>query len=442
METITTKNTLGLLTIEPTDPLKDKDIEVKSEEVLAIENAARDAIAAKKKAKKLSRQKSKESQSPSRRRVGRKKSKDPAPAPDLEAKKKAEEEAARKTAEEAAARKAAEEEAARKKAEEEAARLAAEEQESLEEPEPSMTGEIGEEEPLPPLPPPQPKKERPKPTRSISFFPFTGDNVGLKAALERHSHDVPFDWEKPEWTKEHVDLRHTSTMSNTYGWEMPDWAKNSNLKKTEMGEKAKQGVSLSRTIRFGGYNKKSAPRRTSSLAERGIINLTSKDIVSELPEWARENLLKSTEYGEAARQGLNLAIPYNVLKSMAAGNPEGDSLENSFASLNGSKLLNIEKPDWAVNPSLKPSDKGLAVRQGANLALPVVGIREIALGEESARQGDVSPNSSFVNHTNSQKNIGWEKPAWTKAVLKKTSKGDELKEKGTLFGITCTQGSR
>jgi hypothetical protein len=297
--------------------------------------------------------------------------------------------------------------------------------------------------------PPSPKPTRFRPQRRVSMFPACKSNVGLNQAITRYGSDVPFDWEKPEWTKEHVDLKHTSTINNTYGWEKPDWTRRSVLKKTMLGGVVKQGVSLSRpSVRSSGQFRMYL-RRRHSLTGRSSFDKTNQEFGWSQPEWARRNILRNTEFGEAARQGANLAVPAHVSKTLASGGSEDDigyhHMEDSFASLNASRnRMSIAwvKPAWAINRSLNSTSFGAAVRQGVDLSLPAVGIREILMGDESARsrtrtrtgEHEKSPNNSFaaLDYSDKNQNLSWEKPAWAKMALKRTSKGEKMKTTGTL----------
>lgn len=474
-----TKFTLGLLTITPC-PLDD-EIECDTEEVSndvkaehAMENEAAKAAIAARKAKKVARQKSR-SASPGKK-PSRTKSRSQSPASRkkkeqaMAAKKKQleEQEAAKKKKEleeEEKAKKLAQEEAEKaKKLEEEAARKAAEakrlaEEEAAEEAALAEFAALAEKEEKARQQAQQeeeeaimdasmdtsmasivPRPTRFRPKRRISMFPACKSNIGLNQALQRYGSDVPFDWEKPEWTKEHVDLKHTSQVNKTYGWEKPDWARRSILKKTTLGDVVKQGVSLDRRLSKNSGTSRVLLRRRHSLTGRSSFDKTTKEFGWSQPEWARRNMLRTTEFGEAARQGVSLEVPVRVFKSIGGSDDDmcyhhNASMEESFASLNASKqrmsIIAWEKPEWAKKQTLKSTSTGQAVRQGIDLSL--------RMGDESRTRtrtrDDKSPNSSAGNLDFSEKNnanIQREKPAWANVSLKRTSKGETMKTKGNL----------
>lgn len=464
-----TKNTLGLLTIDwNKQPHPD---EIKTPEDIAAEEAAKAAIATRK-AKKAaqaarSRSRSKSAESlvvkaaePVERR---KKKAEPVVVPvvDDEAvkekarlvqEKKEQEEAAKRQLaqdEQEAKRKGEEEVRLRKIQEEEAARLAEEEQlaeyqrEKEEEEEAEAAQLLAEEqvraariaaESVTEEVPPPPKR---KMKRRISSFPSTPDNTGLVEAVKRYDNVVPFDWEKPEWTMDFGNLRHTTTQTNSYGWTKPDWttknglrsattresfcesdtpewARRSTLRPTALGEVAKHGANLERPIM----------RRSYSFSDR------PSDAWSK-PAWATRDFLKSTVAGTAVRYGIDLGHPISDLDIESVATTEKDSaFAESFSSLNASKTISWEKPEWTKNPGLKSTDTGTAARKGANLAFSMSDMKYVMDASERQAANDALLGSSMAKLNTS---IAWEKPSWaSNPMLKRTSKGQRMKENGTL----------
>ncbi|CAB9501455.1 expressed unknown protein [Seminavis robusta] len=492
-----TKFTIGLLTIDPC-PQEEHvhtDEDYLSNDVnahlSAEELAARDAIKARKGKKKRNKSGDKG--------VSRQKSGDsvglPPPEPindavaeqvrlRMEAKKKAKAEKARKAAEEDAAIKAEaeatiaaemkekEEEEARvwaakrlaeeeaKKAEEirlrhveeqrreeerkaEEIRLRHVEEQAKQAKEPSddeaslngMIPSLGYEEPLP-------EKPRTKQRRRVSFFPATADNSGLDDALRNYNNDVPFDWENPEWTKEFVDLRHTTQQSLIYGWEKPDWTVKRGLRAAqrrsskcgwEKPDWAKKSI-LRKTDRLDDLMSDTSGRTSLGGSMDGSLMRRHSFCFRgewDRPSWAKRNVLKKTEAGSLIRKGANLAIPITEIKArMDPDSTLHDSVDSLNQSLNMSmnlsqKNIDWEKPAWAKGAKLRKTEAGQAARQGVNL-------NKSGKGPEAAG-GEASAASLNASVTLTQKNIGWEKPSWaSNPNLKRTSTGEKMKTTGTL----------
>lgn len=487
-----TKNTLGLLTIDWT---KQNEPEEKSPEILAMEQAARDVILAKKKAKKeKAARKKARSQSPTTKN---KKSASPP-----RARKKTDEEAALQAAEEARikaeaaiaaerrkleadeearlqaeAAKLAEEDAAEAERqrlrklqkeqaaaaveaerlrlqtiqeEEEALRRAAEEAEAqrrAEEEEAAFRLAAEEEarkrraalEAAAAAPPPV----QPRQKRRASFFPLTKDNSGLEKAVRKYNNDVPFDWEKPEWTMDFGNLRHTTTISKTYGWEKPEWVLRNVLRKTPQGDFIHDGHSLERPVHL--------LRRRASFA----------DLRSEWakPEWTKRfKLLRSTNHTRRTTDNMTIGTCSTI-------GDDSVNFDDSIASLahvdfNGSQsIVTWEKPSWAKAHGLKATEAGAAARQGINLALPITDINNFlnrslnrqehgmmqdqSLGNNNyhvTNNNEASMNISF--HNASLRDLAWEKPSWaSNPGLKRTSRGETLQKNGNLAKAISRQKS-
>ena len=479
-----TKNTLGLLTIDWTK--QNDEPEEKSPEIIAMEKAARDVILAKKKAKKeKAARKKARSQSPTAKSASppraRKKQNDEEAAKLAaeEARIKAEaaiaaerrkleaDEAARLKEEEAklAAEEAAEAERQRlrklQKEEEEAERLRLKKNQEEEEAirraarEAELQRRMEEEEEAFRLAAEeearkrqaaleaaatQPQPVQPRQKRRASFFPLTKDNTGLEKAVRKYNNDVPFDWEKPEWTMDFGNLRHTTTISKTYGWEKPEWVLKNVLRKTPLGDFIHDGHSLERPVHL--------LRRRCSFA----------DLRSEWakPEWTKRFKLRSTNH--TRRTDMTIGTCSTI-------GDDSVNFDDSIASLahvdfNGSQsIVTWEKPSWAKAHGLKATEAGAAARQGINLALPITDIQNFLNRSLNKQEHGMMQDQSLGNHHGginnnheasmnisfnnaSLRDLAWEKPSWaSNPGLKRTSRGEKLQKNGNLAKAISRQKS-
>ena len=338
-------------------------------------------------------------------------------AAEEERRKREEEEARRRALEaEEAARRAAEEEARRKAEEEEAARLRAEEEAKRKAEEAALK-----------MPPKQVRR------RSFPCAPLPG--------YKSFGDEVPFDWDKPVWVMNFGNLKHAETISKKYGWEIPEWAKGRNLKRAETKRSvvewekpvwARRQV-LRRSSMVGGGGEGASNAIYQILRRRHSFRDNEDDDARawKKPSWAVNPKMRATPAGSAARMGVNLGLPITELTDQEKLH---ESLENSFASLNSSKNLEWNH-EWVKEGKLKTTDPGVAARQGINLAMPITIHKK---GYKSQSEDDDSdedaydPGASYAS-LNASKNIGWEKPSWAlNPKLKRTSRGEKMKEQGTL----------
>ena len=126
-----------------------------------------------------------------------------------------------------------------------------------------------------------------------------------------------------------------------------------------------------------------------------------KDLGWEKPAWAKGGTkLRSTGKADVLKQGGSLAAPITDLPHMKGegeGNfskPEwtddaaahvGQRVDGDLAKPitnlphagTGEKNLSFEKPDWTKKPVLSESEKGAALKQGAEIARPIGGIKPV-----------------------------------------------------------------
>lgn len=125
-----------------------------------------------------------------------------------------------------------------------------------------------------------------------------------------------------------------------------------------------------------------------------------KDLSWKKPDWATGTKLRSTGKADVIKQGGSLAAPITDLphqKKDGEGNfekPEwtadaeagvGKRVEGDLAkpitnlphSGGGDKNLSFEKPDWTKKPVLSTSEKGQALKAGAEIARPIGGIKPV-----------------------------------------------------------------
>lgn len=190
----------------------------------------------------------------------------------------------------------------------------------------------------------------------------------------------------------------------------------------------------------------------------------SKSYEWEKPSWAKENKLKKTEKGQAVKKGVDLQGPITQaphLKDSKSSIPQQEPKKKlkhkAPASPSKTSKIEWEKPDWTKKPKLKKTEKGQAVKKGADLQRPITQAPHLKKqsttttnSEPQSPRKRLKPKAGITQHASStsptkSKNIEWEKPEWTKAPkLKKTKAGEQVKKGKDLQGpITmATQKSK
>jgi hypothetical protein len=123
-----------------------------------------------------------------------------------------------------------------------------------------------------------------------------------------------------------------------------------------------------------------------------------QDLSWKKPDWATNGpKLKSTGKGDEVKSGGNLAAPITNLPHQKEDGPfqkpewtgdvankestiDGDLAKPitnlPHADVKGANLA-FEKPDWTKQPVLKSSNKGEALKSGAEIARPIGGIKPV-----------------------------------------------------------------
>jgi hypothetical protein len=120
-----------------------------------------------------------------------------------------------------------------------------------------------------------------------------------------------------------------------------------------------------------------------------------EDLAWQKPDWTKNTKLRST--GKSAAE--NLAKPITTLPHQKEDGPfekpqwTGDVQQSSVGDNNLAKpitelahgadaSLAFQKPDWTKNPGLHGTEKGQKLKQGAEIARPIGGIKAVDVDDE------------------------------------------------------------
>lgn len=191
------------------------------------------------------------------------------------------------------------------------------------------------------------------------------------------------------------------------------------------------------------YESEQASSLFASAAQR--VMEQKKEYAWEKPDWAKKSKLRTTAAGEAVKKGVDLQAPITMAPHMKQ-EPElsprkviKEKLRHrSEAGVVEKKEIGWEKPDWAKQTKLKSTAAGQAVKKGVDLQAPITQaphIKKVSPGEAPG----LIPLKTLKGRQNSEplpkKEIGWEKPDWTKKPkLRTTSAGEAVKKGVDLQG--------
>jgi hypothetical protein len=223
-------------------------------------------------------------------------------------------------------------------------------------------------------------------------------------------------WEKPEWALPDPDVDAKEELIKQIqegGMNLPGTLnRGRRLKLSINGNILAQGGDIVKPITKATIIKKSSninnianpkilratPRgihlwHGEDLAEPVTMATTTKKYQWEKPSWAIKQNLNSTGVREKLKAGQDVAAP--ITKSIAWEKPDwtrkrtiGRTRSESMEQMAARKEYTWEKPVWAKaqlrhvdaiqeHSVLRPSEKGLAVREGENLARPITNLPHI-----------------------------------------------------------------
>jgi hypothetical protein len=200
----------------------------------------------------------------------------------------------------------------------------------------------------------------------------------------------------------------------------------------------KQGTTITEKKTKKVLVKKQRDSEGEFITYRGKTYYTDSVDTSKLkwqkPEWTKEKKLRSTGKADLLKQnGGNLAKPITHPLGKGDGVNKYVRPEDILQSTNGAgqeKQIGWEKPEWAMKKVLRATGKAEILQRDGNLEKPITN----PVGKGDGINKYVRPEEILSNAVvKEDKQIGWEKPDWTKkAVLKPTKKGDLLKSGGEI----------
>ena len=188
---------------------------------------------------------------------------------------------------------------------------------------------------------------------------------------------------KPGITKTYVRAEQFDGEHRVYSWQKPAWTQGDQLAPTEQGEKVRQGGNLAGPITHVGKEANEDGSSSPNASGKGVEvdkeeilrRFVSGEIGGGLMSNTRQRKLKLSVNGAKLREGGDIVKP--ITKATVFRTPNdinhvaNPGVLRPTPKTNKTKEYTWAKPDWTQGRKLKSTNKGAAIKEGADLQTPI-----------------------------------------------------------------------